>query len=107
MKLNSTLIVGLLACAMLSPFAALSQCSLSLTYTVTESRCKSTGAINVTVNGGSGRLRHLPVGNKKHRQRGKESGDPAVRINFFLKVTKTTGRPEMAVFCLYCWPSAI
>lgn len=54
MNPKSTLLVGFIALTVLFPLSALAQCSLSFTYTVAESRCKSTGEINVTVNGGSG-----------------------------------------------------
>jgi hypothetical protein len=54
MKAKSTLIAGIVSLALLLPGVSLAQCSLSFTYTVTESRCKSTGAIHVEVTGGSG-----------------------------------------------------
>src|SRR5688500_11224292 len=54
MKLNSTLTAGIIACLLLHPVASLAQCILTFSYTVSESRCKSTGAIHVTVNDGSG-----------------------------------------------------
>ena len=38
------------------------QCNLSLSYSVTESRCKSTGSIEITVNGGSGNYNYKITG---------------------------------------------
>lgn len=54
MKQKSTLFAGIFACICLLSLESVAQCTLSFTYTVAESRCKSTGAIHVTVNGGSG-----------------------------------------------------
>lgn len=62
MKANSTLIAGIIAFALLLPVASLAQCSLSFTYTVSESRCKSTGAIHVNVTGGSGSFNYKLTG---------------------------------------------
>jgi len=62
MKMKSTLLAGILACMLVLPVAALAQCSLSLSYTVTESRCKATGAVNVTVHGGSGNYNFRLIG---------------------------------------------
>src|SRR5688572_19463713 len=62
MKPNSTLIAGIIACTILMPLAAISQCTLSFSYSVSESRCKSTGAIHVTVSGGSGNYNYRITG---------------------------------------------
>jgi hypothetical protein len=54
MKPILILITGIFACLLFLPVSGLGQCSLSFTYSVSESRCKSTGAIHVVVDGGSG-----------------------------------------------------
>src|SRR5690349_15006839 len=79
MKPTSTLIAGIIACSLLFPFAVHAQCSISFSYTVKESRCKSTGAILVTVNGGSGSYNY------------KLSGGPIPSIN--TSTSSITGIP--------------
>lgn len=79
MKPFTTLFAGVIACSLLFPSAVHAQCTISFTYTVKESRCKSTGAINVTVAGGSGNYNY------------KLSGGPIPSIN--TSTSSITGIP--------------